>query len=100
MPDSMYNPPPEKKVLLVKMQLVMTIILLVSVRDNIYAHFRISPILLGIQNETKGFAKSEYLEAFELFNNTIVKSYQTEIIKSLKNIGVDLIIDPFYMEEK
>ena len=45
--------------------------------QNIYAAHRItSPSLFGIKNEGTGFSKTEYAEAFDIFNKTVILQIQ------------------------
>ncbi len=66
-----------------------------SVRDNIFVNFRCSGILFGLPEENRGFSKAEYTEAFELFNSTVVKSYQIEITEAFSDLGIEIEIEPF-----
>lgn len=69
-----------------------------SVKENIFAAFRIQGILLGIPEKNKGFSKSEYSEAFELFNATQVRNYQREIVNIFNTLGDKINIEPFSLE--
>lgn len=68
-----------------------------STKETIFTAYRMSPILCGISNETKGFAKTEYNEVFELYNKTVVRPIQQEIIRAFKQISADneIVIEPF-----
>ena len=58
-----------------------------DVRDSIFTAHRItSPALLGVKIENQGFSKTEYMEAFDIYNNTVILSSQNEIIYQLKKI--------------
>lgn len=69
-----------------------------SVKENIFAAFRIQGILLGVPEKNKGFSKSEYTEAFELFNATQVRNYQREIVNVFNELGDKLSIKPFSLD--
>lgn len=76
-----------------------------DVQNTIFtAHQVTSPALFGIKMENTGFSKTEYREAFEIFNQTIIKSHQdiiiSELFKLLKphfpNLSkTDLFIEPY-----
>ena len=78
-----------------------------SVQNRIFvAHKVTSPALFGIKMENTGFSKTEYEESFDIFNNTIIKSYQkiliTELEKMLKPFyGKDLgiFIEPYKLQD-
>lgn len=70
-----------------------------SVKEKIFVSFRIQGILLGLPEQNKGFSKSEYSEAFELFNKTQIKPLQVEIRKAIQNIGIDIEIKPFKLTD-
>lgn len=67
-----------------------------SVTNDIYGAFRINPVLLGINHNT-GFSKTEYSEAFTLYNKTVIKPMQQDIVKSFEKVfgGGCLEIKPF-----
>ena len=71
-----------------------------AVKENIFVAFRAQPILFGLDNEKTGFNKQEYLEAFELFNCTVIRSYQHEVINAFKRIGDDIKIKPFRLNDE
>jgi hypothetical protein len=52
-----------------------------SISTTIFSSKKItSPELFGIQRENQGFSSTEYEQVFNIFNNTIVKSKQKEIL--------------------
>lgn len=65
--------------------------------QNIFIAHRItSPNLFGLSSEGKGFSSAEYLEAFNIFNLTVINSYQTELEKFFKSrIGIEFKFNPF-----
>lgn len=52
------------------------------------AHRITSPALFGIKMENTGFSKTEYREAFEIFNQTVVKSHQAVVLSELNKLLV------------
>jgi hypothetical protein len=66
------------------------------------AHRITSGTLLGRLPTNTGFTKNEYREAFEVFNTTVIKPYQKELITCLKKIypGKEVQITPFYLESE
>lgn len=50
-----------------------------SVSNDIYAAFRINPTLVGINHST-GFNTQEFSQCFELYNKTVIKPMQQDII--------------------
>lgn len=51
-----------------------------NTRTNIFIGFRIPPVLAGFPPENGGFSKTEYAEAFELFNTTVIIPHQMQIM--------------------
>ena len=56
-----------------------------SVKDDIYAAFRINSCLIGINHNT-GFNKQEFSESFTLYNKTVVKPIQEDIINAFAKV--------------
>ena len=75
-----------------------------SLKDNtmkeIFISFRAVPQLFGFTTEGTGFNKQEFLEAFELYNKTMVSSIQKDIIRTFTKIFEDklLTFKPFTLE--
>ena len=70
-------------------------------REQIFLAFRAQPIIFGLQKENNGFSQDEYLQAFALYNRTVVQPIQQVIIKSFdKILGIEgsLTIVPFSIE--
>ena len=65
------------------------------------AHRITSGTLLGRLPVNTGFTKNEYREAFEVFNTTVIKPYQKELLQAIKKIypskGLEII--PFRIED-
>lgn len=70
-------------------------------REQIFLAFRAQPIIFGLQKENNGFSQDEYLQAFALYNRTVVQPIQQVIVKSFdKILGFEgsLTIEPFSIE--
>lgn len=68
---------------------------------QIFVAFRAQPILFGLLKENNGFSQDEFLQAFALYNRTIVKPIQKAIIDSFDKIfGIknSITIKPFSIE--
>lgn len=57
-----------------------------SIFEEIFIAFRSSPELFGMRKEGNGFNKQEYLEAFSLFNKTMIQPLQKDIIRCFDKI--------------
>lgn len=61
-----------------------------SARENIFVAFRCTPTLMGVLQQAKGFSKTEYKEAYELYYKIQVKPRQKKICDVLNKIlGTD-----------
>ena len=70
-------------------------------REQIFLAFRAQPIIFGLQKENNGFSQDEYLQAFALYNRTVVQPIQQVIIKSFdKILGLEdsITIVPFSIQ--
>ena len=70
-------------------------------REQIFLAFRAQPIIFGLQKENNGFSQDEYLQAFALYNRTVVQPIQQAIIKSFdKILGIEdsITIEPFSIQ--
>lgn len=56
-----------------------------SVTADIYSAFRINAVLVGLNKDT-GFSKTEFSEAFTLYNRTVIKPMQQNLIDSLETV--------------
>ena len=68
---------------------------------QIFVAFRAIPQLFGLVVEGSGFNREEYLQAFALYNRTIVKPIQQNIIRTFDKIfGVEnsITITPFTID--
>ena len=75
-----------------------------STQENIFTAMRCPPQLLGKypNDGNKGFSKVEYLECFEIYNRTVVKGYQTTLLRSLREVLAtpDIKILPFSLDQQ
>jgi hypothetical protein len=70
------------------------------------AHKITSPALFGIKQEGTGFSKTEFMESFDIFNNTVIKSRQNNLISVLYNFfkyyytitKSDIVINPYVLK--
>lgn len=70
-------------------------------QEQIFVAFRAQPIIFGLQKENNGFSQDEYLQAFALYNRTVVTPIQQHIINTFNKIfGVDnsITITPFSVD--
>lgn len=65
------------------------------VRSEIFTAFRANPNLFGLPTENLGFNNEEYESTFKLFNRTVVKPIQRDLIAVLKALGSEISITPF-----
>lgn len=68
---------------------------------QIYTAFRAVPCLFGLPTENSGFNREEFLQAFELYNKTVVRPIQQLISREMdKLFGVkdSITIIPFALE--
>lgn len=70
-----------------------------STKADIYSAFRINEVLVGLNKDT-GFSKTEFSEAFTLYNRTVIKPMQQDLIDSLETVfGTQCIeIKPFTID--
>lgn len=57
----------------------------VSVKADIYSAFRINEVLVGLNKDT-GFSKTEFSEAYTLYNRTVIRPMQQDLIDSLETV--------------
>ncbi len=71
-----------------------------SARENIFIAFRAVPSLFGLMTESKGFSKEEFMQAFELYNKTMVAPRQKKILDVLQRLTGDYSIQiiPFKLD--
>lgn len=71
-------------------------------REQIFTAFRATSNLFGSPKENVGFNEQEYLSSFKLYNRTVVRPIQNEIVDTFDKIfGVkgSIQIQPFTLEE-
>lgn len=57
---------------------------------KIFAGFRAQPVLFGILTKTTGFSEQEYIEAFKIYLNTVIKNFRNQVIRDFDYIyGID-----------
>lgn len=69
-----------------------------SVKEDIFIAFRATPTLFGLPNENNGFSKQEYLESFELYNQTVVVPLQKDMERAFKSIGFVIKFRTFQLD--
>ena len=57
-----------------------------STMKEIFIAFRATPALFGVNPEGNGFSKEEFLQAFELYNKTMILPMQKEIVRCFNKI--------------
>ena len=68
-------------------------------QQAMFTAFRMTPTLVGINDNTKGFSREQYADEYALFNKTMVKPIQKMILRSLSNIiDANIEIKPFTIE--
>lgn len=70
-----------------------------SVKADIYTAFRINECLVGLNKET-GFTKTEFSEAFTLYNRTVIKPIQQDLIDAMEVVFGEKCIEikPFSID--
>lgn len=69
-------------------------------KNELFTAFRATPNLFGLPTAT-GFSTEEYMEAFKLYNRTVVRPIQNIIVRSINYlIGKEVVITPFSLENK
>ena len=73
-----------------------------STLKEIFISMRATPALFGLNPENNGFSKQEFLEAFELFNRTVIQPNQKDIERIFKQLFGKPVIKfvPFNLEVK
>lgn len=69
-------------------------------RQQLFTSFRAAPQLFGIPTEQNGFSSEDYLEAYKLFNKTMIRPVQRKICDAFKMIFSTevLEIQPFSID--
>lgn len=97
-----FNPDPESKVEIVRIADAQFDkkfeVLSKSTIKSIFTAFRMAPNLAGYLMDNIGFNNQEFSESFNIFNITVIKPMQKDIISSLDNLfntRDSIIIEPF-----
>lgn len=65
-----------------------------NTKNNIFTSHKItSPALFGVTIENQGFSKTEFEESFDIFNQTVIKTYQNIMIKEFTKIFSNFYTD-------
>lgn len=56
------------------------------VREQLFIAFRATPVLFGLVTENNGFSTNEYRDSYKLFEKTVVRPIQKDIIKVFDKI--------------
>lgn len=73
-----------------------------STKEEIFIAHRAYPVLFGMKEENGGFSKTEFLEAFELYNKTVVSPIQKDIQRvfdKLFNIKNSITFNRFMLDD-
>lgn len=71
-----------------------------SSKQDLFIAWRATPALFGVNPENTGFSKTEFTEAFELYNKTVVRPIQQYLVDTFKkHLAVEIIIKPFQLED-
>lgn len=73
-----------------------------STKEEIFIANRAYPILFGAMDESKGFSRTEFNEAFDLYEKTVVRSIQNDIKRvfdKLFNMDNSIIFNKFTLSE-
>lgn len=71
-----------------------------AVKEDIFIAFRAVPELFGISTEGNGFSKEEYLQAFQLFNKTVVMPIQKDVERQFKKVGISFDFKEFKLDDE
>lgn len=69
------------------------------VKQDIFISFRATPELFGLSTEGNGFSKEEYLQAFALYNKTVVEPVQKDIQRAFLAFGYSIKFSAFTLED-
>lgn len=65
-----------------------------SSTNDLYTGFRLNKMLLG-ENIQTGFSNQQFADAYKLTYATVIKPLQLNIIKAVKQLGVEVSFEPF-----
>lgn len=67
--------------------------------DDVYAAFRINKMLIG-RNVQTGFSKEEFIDAFNLYNKTVISPLQSNVEKCLNKLGISIKFKEFTISKE
>lgn len=95
------NPNAEGKIEFTRLQPDNTADLYTALQENatndLYVSFRINKMLLG-QNVQTGFSQMEFENAYKLFDATVIKPLQNNIMKQFAQLGIEITFKPFKID--
>lgn len=69
-------------------------------KTQIFNSFRVSPQLVGDTTAATGFNSQEYLEAFKVYNRTVIRPLQRDLLKPFEKIyNKQIQIKPFTLDD-
>lgn len=69
------------------------------VKEDIFISFRATPELFGLSVEGNGFSREEYLQAFALYNKTVVVPLQKDVERAFRSIGFVIKFKTFKLDD-
>lgn len=69
------------------------------VKEDIFISFRATPELFGLSVEGNGFSREEYLQAFALYNKTVVVPLQKDVERAFRSIGFVIKFKTFNLDD-
>ena len=69
------------------------------VKEDLFISFRSTPELFGLSVEGNGFSREEYLQAFALYNKTVVVPLQKDVERAFKSIGFVIKFKTFNLDD-
>ena len=69
------------------------------VKEDIFISFRATPELFGLSVEGNGFSREEYLQAFALYNKTVVVPLQKDVERAFKSFGFVIKFKTFNLDD-
>ena len=69
------------------------------VKEDIFISFRATPELFGLSVEGNGFSREEYLQAFALYNKTVVVPLQKDVERAFRSIGFIIKFKTFKLDD-
>ena len=73
-----------------------------STKEEIFIAHRAYPVLFGMKEENGGFSKTEFMEAFELYNKTVISPIQKDIKRvfdKVFNMDNSIIFNKFELSD-